>query len=215
VIHAWGNVNQDELKISLDGNANKFYVGIQTSGNSFDFYPDSGVWNCFHVQRKSDSLFVYQNGQFLGFSTVPSGGLQVASGGITIGQEQDCVGGCFEAYQSLAGELDNFRINNCPLPIPKDEKCDFPTTVLEQQLQSFSIFPNPANDEIIFSGMFENGSSYFVDFISVVGNVISKKIVATSSSIKVTTADLPSGVYLARIKSNEAVIANTKIVIQH
>lgn len=73
-------------------------------------------------------------------------------------------------------------------------------------LENISIFPNPANQEVVID--FKNGIPFELqlDFIDITGRIVfSKKLPAESQQIKeiIPLTDFPSGVYVIRIHSNE------------
>ncbi|MFI5135640.1 MAG: hypothetical protein ACHQD9_07285, partial [Chitinophagales bacterium] len=190
-----------------------FKVDIQDDESTFDFSPLQEEWNCFHVQRKNDTLFVYENSELIGVSQVSSDPLQIATGGIIIGQEQDCIGGCFQANQSLAGSLDNFKITNCPMPIPKDEKCNYPTGISSLFPPESSIYPMPADNEI-----FIQANANTTEFIctDAIGQTINLETAPSSDGIIIAnTRRLVSGIYYLIFYQRSSAPLVKKVVIAH
>ena len=82
--------------------------------NITDVYDDS--WNYFVMIKDNANSIArfYLNGSEDNESPDAElvNPLNVASGGLMIGQEQDCVGGCFDSNQALNGYLDEMRISD-------------------------------------------------------------------------------------------------------
>ena len=55
---------------------------------------------------------LYIDGVLLYSRTNPVGSLNVPPGGLMLGQEQDCVGGCFDPTQAFDGLIDEVEIFN-------------------------------------------------------------------------------------------------------
>ena len=73
----------------------------------------NGVWQHFCVswQRNSGSWKFYKNGDLKEQGTNFKTGYQITQGGtLVLGQEQDSVGGDFDAPQSLKGMLSNVNV---------------------------------------------------------------------------------------------------------
>jgi len=111
MLHAWGgNSDQDDLKISYDGPNSQFQVSVLTNEVTFPFTALANVWYCVSIVRAGTAVTLYIGGDVVGTLTLPNNGaFNVASNGFVFGQEQDCVGGCFAANQSLAGEIDELK----------------------------------------------------------------------------------------------------------
>jgi hypothetical protein len=119
-------------------------------------------WYCLSVVRDSGVLSLYLDGekhpdQFL----TPDVPINISPNGLLIGQEQDCVAGCFDSAQSLDGEIDNLRFYNrglteedqldyCACPEkPVGEPCAIiSSTTKAAQVASITVFPNPATQSI-------------------------------------------------------------------
>ena len=70
-------------------------------------------WHHVVALRKGNIGCLYLDNAQMGDSvTVSTTALNLATGGLLLGQDQDRVGGEFQAIQSLAGDLDNLRIYN-------------------------------------------------------------------------------------------------------
>ncbi|HEX6961909.1 MAG TPA: LamG-like jellyroll fold domain-containing protein, partial [Lacipirellula sp.] len=75
-----------------------------------------GKWQHYVVVSvaETNTTTVYRNGVSMGSLATSAGGtpLNIAAGGLLIGQEQDSVGGGFAANQRLVGDLDELRVYN-------------------------------------------------------------------------------------------------------
>ena len=60
------------------------------------------VW----VRRLSGINEIYMDGVLRGTQTLPTGTLTIGNNGLWLGQEQDCLGDCFDANQALLGSMD-------------------------------------------------------------------------------------------------------------
>ena len=73
-----------------------------------------GQWHHFAVVMDSSAneVTIYRDAVSLGTKSHGPGGtpLQISAGGLIVGQEQDCLGGCFQATQIVQGDLDDVRI---------------------------------------------------------------------------------------------------------
>jgi YD repeat-containing protein len=100
--------------------ANEFLLFTQPDGLQIyikgllwpsSIYVWGGGWRHVAVTRTGGLGYLYVNGTARSsHGAVPSGALSIADGGLLLGQEQDCVGGCFDAAQALVGEIDELTI---------------------------------------------------------------------------------------------------------
>lgn len=108
-------------------------------------------WYSFVFTREADTLHFLPD-SILNDTSILGSGLQlnVAQGGLVIGQEQDVVGGGFSSIQSMAGKLDNLRFYNRALN--RDEAIEYhnnptniPTSVRHNPVNLIAyLYPNPA-----------------------------------------------------------------------
>ena len=64
------------------------------------------------VRHSSGLNQVYVDGVLKGTGSLPVGPLVIDQNGLWLGQEQDCVGGCFSASQAFTGVIDEVEIFN-------------------------------------------------------------------------------------------------------
>src|SRR5690606_14012165 len=68
-------------------------------------------WHHIAITRTGDKASLYIDGKKIGDDiTVNPKVLNIASGGFILGQDQDCVGGCFQTEQNWNGEVDELLI---------------------------------------------------------------------------------------------------------
>jgi hypothetical protein len=75
---------------------------------------NDGQWHHVVVARDGDSglVQVFVDGDLAGSNALPAGPLSIDAGGLWVGREQDCVGGCWEPSQDFLGDIDDIRIYN-------------------------------------------------------------------------------------------------------
>lgn len=80
----------------------------------------------------------------------------------------------------------------------------------ENQQTSFSIYPNPANENVTISNI-EVGST--VSLVDVSGKLVSQQF-SNSTSVNLQTSALTSGVYFVRVMNNNGISGTQKLVIE-
>ena len=84
--------------------------------------------------------------------------------------------------------------------------------IQEQNLQTVSVFPNPANESVnIVCGSSATGS--IVEIVDIHGKLIKQSTVVSGNSLTVSTIDLAPGVYLVRV-INGSVVTTGKFIRQ-
>jgi len=80
-------------------------VATGVAGNDGDWVHIAVTW-----QSTGGQAQLYKNGQ-IAWSGSVSAGTSITSGGtLVIGQEQDCIGGCFDPGQAVSGLVDEVRV---------------------------------------------------------------------------------------------------------
>jgi len=103
----------EALRLSYDKSENIFNIVING-----DPYVVTGVslnaqqTYCIEVIRRNNLVDLYIDGIKTGPGASMSSPLQITANALVIGQDQDCLGGCFVEHQSLNGSLDNLRFYN-------------------------------------------------------------------------------------------------------
>ena len=114
--------NQEKLGIRIEeGNRDEFSVSLETD-----------TWYCLIVSRSGNQVEMTVNGLSLGSKQTTTQPVNIDAGGLFVGQDQDCLGGCFDPNQTLNGELDELRFYNRVLStLEKTAICQSFSTGLE------------------------------------------------------------------------------------
>jgi len=128
---------------------------------------NDGAWHHIAWTKSGDTSRVYIDGVWKDTKVIPSAWIRpvdIPSGGLVIGQEQDIVGGSFEAVQSMKGSLDELRIWNRALSgseialMAANGNAD--ATGWNQDTQTFSCSAGTDFDSHIYQYKFNNTNSY-------------------------------------------------------
>jgi hypothetical protein len=84
-------------------------VQQQHSGNFPSFWTD-GDWHHLAYIRSGGVGMIYVDAVMVDARAVPTRPFDIGPGGLLLGQEQDCLGGCTEAHQALDGMVDELAI---------------------------------------------------------------------------------------------------------
>ena len=96
-------VSGDDMRLNLKGE--------HSGWRSFkDCHLDEGEWHHVALTRKREKAVLYFDGEPVGKTYVHPGALSAAVGGVVVGQEQDSIGGGFDANQTLNGKIDELCI---------------------------------------------------------------------------------------------------------
>lgn len=147
VRHHWvscANVtSNNEFLIGYDP-ANDAVWNIYIKNTLYQITADQGIlndlmWHHFALSRKSGTLRLYIDGELIGSPVLADAApLSVDQGGFVLGQDQDCVGGCFVANESWNGLIDEFKL--------------FPQALLPSQIASLQTCDNCVNTSLDFDG---------------------------------------------------------------
>jgi len=91
----------------------EWVVGVNNGSSAFatDATIEDGQWHHVALTRSGNSALLYLDGSRLGGAVDVDGAiLDIDPGGLVFGQDQDEVGGSFDAGESWAGAMDNLRI---------------------------------------------------------------------------------------------------------
>ena len=119
VFHALGNnSSDDELEIYLSNSSN-VYVKLKDESDTLlnNITLTDGQWHHLVLTRIDEDICLYVDGDFKDCSgNYDDGALSVPNdNSVIIGQEQDSIGGDFDASQSFEGQLDEFKIYDIKL----------------------------------------------------------------------------------------------------
>jgi len=100
----------DEFRILFTSTTN---LRITVRGTDYDYTvadTSDAAWHHIALSRSGTTLTTWLDGVSLGNKTVSTTALSVDAGGFIIGQDQDAVGGGFDAAEAWDGNLENLRI---------------------------------------------------------------------------------------------------------
>ncbi|MFC1643850.1 LamG-like jellyroll fold domain-containing protein, partial [Candidatus Omnitrophota bacterium] len=102
----------NELLIYYNKDTSKWYVWVDNTAYSFNSSGSSadGYWHTVCVTREGAKLSLYIDGTLTGERLASDDTINVTKGGLVIGQEQDEVGGGFDAAEAFKGDLDDISI---------------------------------------------------------------------------------------------------------
>ena len=110
------NDNEYTMFMRYDSGNIRQYV----KGEYFDVGSvNDGQWHHIVVVRDGGSglAAVFIDSGLVGAYEFPTGALSIEAGGLLIGREQDCLGGCFDTSQDFLGSIDDYRIYDRALTI--------------------------------------------------------------------------------------------------
>ena len=98
-------IGKDQITLYIKGGSDSF--SVSTPGIN-----DGNFHHIAWVRRSTGANELYVDGVLKGSGTLPTGTLVIPPNGLWLGQDQDCVGGCFEAHQAFIGLIDEVEIFN-------------------------------------------------------------------------------------------------------
>ncbi len=105
--------DENVFDVCWDHETNWHFRAYDTIPNFEDSSVSDKLWHHVVALREGNIARIYIDGiEVEDGNTVETTAFSIASGGLVIGQEQDCAGGCYNRNQSFAGEIDDFRIYN-------------------------------------------------------------------------------------------------------
>ena len=110
IISGFGSA--ESLNVAYDQQTNAFVVQLMDEAHNFTLpIPlNTETWYCFGLVRAENTITLWLDGEVVNsFTPTSTSALDLLTGGLILGQDQDCLGGCFSMEQGLNGSLDNFR----------------------------------------------------------------------------------------------------------
>lgn len=91
---------------------NRFRTYIYNNTETYDlpYNINDDRWHHVAWVREGGTEYLYLDGVLVDSNSRTTATIYVDNGGLIIGQEQDCVGGCFDSSQAFIGELDELMI---------------------------------------------------------------------------------------------------------
>lgn len=90
-----------------------------------------------------------------------------------------------------------------------------PLVLINQLSTQIRIYPNPANDVIVISGL-KQGSNYELSIFNSLGTLVVNKMIENDTNLKVRLdiSGLLDGIYYLRLESNGKLFS-IKVIVQH
>lgn len=156
--------DESEFAISYQADIMAIVIALKGSGDVFPVELNAENWYCLTVTRAESIVSVFINGTEVSSIDMTSSDLDIEF--LEIGQELDCVSGCYATNQSLNGRIDNLSIYPCAIENSNCEpyvaECDtlvyykFDGTVLDE-----GIF---ANNGILNAGAAVSSNILEIDY---------------------------------------------------
>lgn len=189
IIAGINNTAEAEFALAYQKSTNTFVVALKDDAESVeaDIQPD--VWYCLTLERSGTVVHLRLNGTEL------TPGMSFDAGPLDldffeIGQEVDCVAGCFAENQSFNGAMDNLIITDCA-----EVQCsDFPDAIISlEEDKSFTVFPDPAVDYILIRTTSNNTGT--LKILNLNGENVSTHIISNIETV-IDISNLTSGLYI-------------------
>lgn len=116
IISGAGNIGDNEYVLYIN-TADKIFMQAKGTQDSVSI-PGINDGNFHHVawvRHSTGTNELYLDGVLKGTRALTIGALVIDQNGLWLGQEQDCVGGCFSATQAFTGVIDEVEIFNSAL----------------------------------------------------------------------------------------------------
>ena len=201
--------------ITYRGITQQMQITIDDVGYLVDTELEQGVEYCIAVTRHDGMVRYYQDGEELGPGQYLPTPLGIAPGSLVVGQELDCVGGCFLWYQSMSGTLDYLRIYDRAIdPVEAPLLCrePEPTATATLPTDAVQLFPNPVRDGHLVlraNVPFARGTVRLYDLRG--RTVLTTPVRHTAKSIHV--GNLPSGTYLVQVATDAGIWAGKVLLL--
>lgn len=153
IVSGANNQNDNAFVLAYNKNTTDFRVAV--NGTQYflgNINLEESTWYSVALRRIGGVFEVFVDGNSVSEMVNNNSSISVIEGGLFIGQEQDAVGGQFDANQSLSGQLDNFRIFNRGLSNTEIEtliSCDEVQLVEGNDFQFLSITPELLPDNSV------------------------------------------------------------------
>ncbi|MEX1191486.1 MAG: T9SS type A sorting domain-containing protein [Brumimicrobium sp.] len=89
------------------------------------------------------------------------------------------------------------------------------TSVTKETLDNFTLFPNPASNNVTLQIPAFKSNDYEVQFYNNIGRQVNLEEAATATGYEINISGIASGVYQVALRHKNGVVSNKKLVIQH
>jgi formylglycine-generating enzyme required for sulfatase activity len=110
LLSAANDTQFNEVSIHYGSKALVYINGVNGFSGLYPFTPFYFDWRIPALTRKDTMVGFYQQWEMSGMDSYNSAPLNVSDGGLILGFDQDCLGGCQETYQRVQGPVDSVRI---------------------------------------------------------------------------------------------------------
>ncbi|MEM9916777.1 MAG: LamG-like jellyroll fold domain-containing protein [Bacteroidota bacterium] len=170
-----------------------------------DFILGDMQWHHVAVTRQEDIATLYIDGNQIGDPlTVSDRVLAVAFNGFIIGQDQDCLTGCFEPDQSWAGDVDELQVFSKALSRAEILQLDcLRSSTNDIGLPfSYNLQPNPFTAQ--FSALLPPLAEVSYELWSAQGQLIEQGQLRGSSQQQISVGEQPAGIYYLRLTDRKS-----------
>lgn len=190
--------NEAEFAISYEKSSDGFEIAFHDAGGVIPATIETGKWYCLTVYRQGENVWATLDGDSLpGLLILPLGEMDPEF--LEIGQELDCVAGCFAENQCLNGAIDELIISECL----DDIKCsNFPQAIHNHYVKEISVFPIPASNVIQISAG-ENKPIQLATIRNAAGQIIYRISNFSSQQLSVDIQNWPDGIYFIRLEGDD------------
>ncbi|MCR9092965.1 MAG: LamG domain-containing protein [bacterium] len=105
-----GNPSSANELLLFQGTAGLVVWIKQSQSGSIPVFVNDGAWHHVALVREGGEGSLFVDGLVVDRRAYPAGPLDVGPLGLLLGQDQDCLGGCFQADQALDGAVDELTI---------------------------------------------------------------------------------------------------------
>lgn len=206
------NSSLDNFNLSYNKSLGEFQTTIGGNIYNFPYSASAGIWYCIVWMRIGNETRLYVNGLQVGSTlTAITDPIAIDPGAFLIGQEQDCIGGCFVQNQSMAGAMAYYKIINCPDISAVSQECNITSGIFNPSApQLVTVFPNPFTTEIFVSGI--EGDGYHFSLYDVLGRIVFENTLNSSGRISLQNSRLTEGVYFYELRKEQKIISTGKLL---
>lgn len=201
---------EHEFAISYEKSSDAFEIAIHNIGGSIPAIINENEWYCITFNWDNDTLTATLNGSLLpDYLVFPDNPISVSL--LEIGQEIDCISGCFAENQSLNGSIDNLIIKDCNENIScKQFPVGFDDVV---RVEEIKVYPNPV-EEVLWVEWGDEKEYSIIQIVDLQGKIIYRnQIFAGIQNSNINVANLLPGIYqISLFNLNNGDFASQSIV---